>query len=75
MQCRYVNHTSQFQIIRIENTTSPLLERTVFPHAKVLFEAELGDYLEVHTGNPVSSILSDNIPCHRLADGADHSFF
>ena len=23
MRCRYVNHTSQFQVIRIEKTTSP----------------------------------------------------
>lgn len=72
MRCRYVNHTSQFQVIRIEKTTSPFLEKTLFPRTSTIFEAELGDHLEVHAGNPVSSILSDKIPCHRLADGADH---
>lgn len=37
------------------------------PHSKIVFEANQDDHLEIHSGNPISSILSDKIPCRRLA--------
>jgi hypothetical protein len=74
--CCYVNNTARFQIVRIADTeatrtatstTSGLVERTVLPYASILFEANLQDHLEVHTGNLMTSIHSDTIPCYQLA--------
>jgi len=45
---------------------SEFLERTVLPYAKVLFEANSHDQLQIHTGNFITSVLSDTIPCHQL---------
>ena len=64
--CCYVNHTAQFQIVRVATVSGDFIERTVLPHTKVLFEANLHDRLEVHTGNLITSILSDTIPCSQL---------
>lgn len=61
------------RLFGLKRSQAPFL-KTVFPRTRVTFEAELGDYLEVHAGNPVSSILSDKLPCHRLADGEDYLF-
>jgi hypothetical protein len=74
--CCYVNNTAQFQIIRLATTlsdpssglpSSGLIERTVLPYTSLLFEASSHDYLEVHTGNLMSAIHSDTIPCRQLA--------
>lgn len=73
IQCCYINHTAQFQIIRISSTESTFFEKTALPHAKIIFEAGPDDYLEIHTGNPICSILSDKISCHRLALKEEHS--
>ena len=64
--CCYVNHSAQFQIIRIAGAAHEFLERTVLPYAQVFFEAYSCDRLEVHTGNPITSIFTDTIPCHQL---------
>lgn len=72
IQCRYINNTGQFQIVRVANVSSSFLERTVMPYSRIVFEANQEDYLEVHSGNPISSILSDKIPCHRLAYQEEH---
>jgi hypothetical protein len=73
IQCCYINRTAQFQIIRISNTSSTFFEKTVLPHTRIIFEAAPDDYLEIHIGNPICSILSDKIPCHRLALKEEHS--
>ncbi|EKU96357.1 protein of unknown function DUF1830 [Leptolyngbya sp. PCC 7375] len=73
IQCCYINHTAQFQIVRITNITNDFFERVVMPHARVIFEAHQEDHLEIHTGNLISSILSDKIPCHHLAFQKDYS--
>ncbi|MBE9135680.1 DUF1830 domain-containing protein [Nodosilinea sp. LEGE 07088] len=73
IQCCYINRTAQFQIVRISSASSDFLERAVLPRTRLLFEADLDDYLEIHTGNPICSILSDKIPCHRLAHRKDHT--
>ncbi|MBE9067237.1 DUF1830 domain-containing protein [Leptolyngbya cf. ectocarpi LEGE 11479] len=72
IQCCYINHTEQFQIVRIPNATSNFFERVVMPYARIIFEAHHADHLEIHTGNLISSILSDKIPCHRLAFQEDY---
>lgn len=73
IQCCYINRTDQFQIIRISSPSSNFFEKAVPPHARIIFEAGADDYLEIHTGNPICSILSDKIPCHRLAHREEHS--
>lgn len=67
IQCCYINSTAQFQIVRVVNIASTFLERAVMPYTRFIFEADYNDYLEIHTGTPVSAILSDKIPCQHLA--------
>ena len=65
--CCYVNATSKIQIARSSNTGNWYFERVVFPGQRLVFEAPSQAVLEIHTGMMASSILSDNIPCDRLA--------
>lgn len=65
--CCYVNATSQIQIARITNVPNWYFERVVFPGQRLVFEAIPAALLEIHTGMMASAILSDTIPCHRLA--------
>ncbi len=71
--CCYVNATSQIQVARITNIENWYFERVVFPGQRLMFEALPQAQLEVHTGMMASAILSDTIPCERLAisDGND----
>ena len=65
--CCYVNATSNIQIARITNVPDWYFERVVFPGQRLMFEALPSALLEIHTGMMASSILSDTIPCQRLA--------
>ena len=65
--CCYVNATSQIQIARITNIPNWYFERVVFPGQRLVFEAEPQGILEIHSGMMASAILSDTIPCSRLA--------
>ena len=65
--CCYVNTTSQIQVARITNISNWYFERVVFPGQRLVFEALPAAMLEIHTGMMASSILSDTIPCARLA--------
>lgn len=65
--CCYVNATSQIQIARITNIANWYFERVVFPGQRLVFETLSGAMLEIHTGMMASAILSDTIPCERLA--------
>lgn len=65
--CCYVNATSKIQVARITNIPNWYFERVVFPGQRLLFEALPPAQLEIHTGMMASSILSDTIPCERLA--------
>lgn len=65
--CCYVNATSKIQIARITNVPDWYFERVVFPGQRLLFESVRVAQLEIHTGMMASSILSDTIPCRRLA--------
>lgn len=69
--CCYVNATSKIQIARITNIPNWYFERVVFPGQRLMFEALPEALLEIHTGMMASAILSDTIPCHRLALEAD----
>jgi hypothetical protein len=64
--CCYVNTTSQIQVARITNIDNWYFERVVFPGQRLIFEAPLSAYLEIHTGMMASAILSDRIPCQQL---------
>jgi len=65
--CCYVNVTSKIQVARVTNISDWYFERVVFPGQRLLFEAPGAAHLEIHTGMMASSILSDTIPCDRLA--------
>jgi hypothetical protein len=65
--CCYVNATSKIQIARITNIEHWYFERVVFPGQRLVFEAIPEAMLEIHTGMMASAILSDTIPCERLA--------
>jgi hypothetical protein len=65
--CCYVNVTSKIQVVRITNVPNWYFERVVFPGQRMVFEAIHEAQLEVHTGMMASAILSDTIPCERLA--------
>ena len=73
IQCCYVNTSTRFQIVRVANVSSSFLERMVMPQTRLIFEADRSDHLEIHTGSPISAILSDKIPCHRLVYQEEHS--
>ena len=65
--CCYVNATSRIQVVRITNISNWYFERVVFPGQRLVFESLPEGQLEVHTGMMASAILSDRIPCHKLA--------
>ena len=65
--CCYVNATSQIQVARITNIPNWYFERVVFPGQRLVFEASPNAILEIHSGMMASAILSDTIPCQRLA--------
>lgn len=67
--CCYDNHTFNFQIIRIVELPTFFFERVVCPGQQLVFEANLNSQLEVHSSSYISSVLSDTIPCCRLALG------
>ncbi|MGC1308792.1 MAG: DUF1830 domain-containing protein [Phormidesmis sp.] len=71
--CCYVNATSKIQIARVTNVPNWYFERVVFPGQRLLFEAVGSAMLEIHTGMMASAILSDTIPCRRLAVDAEDS--
>lgn len=65
--CSYINATNQIQIARITNVPNWYFERVVFPGQRLVFEAISYGILEIHSGMMASAILSDRIPCRRLA--------
>lgn len=69
--CCYVNATSKVQVARISNVPNWYFERVVFPGQRLMFEAVPDAQLEIHTGMMASAILSDTIPCERLAVDPD----
>lgn len=69
--CCYVNATSKIQIARITNVPDWYFERVVFPGQRLMFETVPKAMLEIHTGMMASAILSDTIPCERLAIDQD----
>ncbi len=71
--CCYVNATSKMQIVRVTNIQNWYFERVVFPGQRLMFEAALQALLEIHTGMMASAILSDTIPCERLAVDSEAS--
>lgn len=66
MVCYYQNQSDRIQVARISNVPGWYFERVVFPGQRLLFEAPIQAYLEIHTGNMVSAVQSDCIPCHQL---------
>ena len=69
--CCYVNASNQIQVARITNIPNWYFERVVFPGQRLIFESVPNGLLEIHTGMMASAILSDTIPCERLAINMD----
>ncbi len=65
--CCYVNATSKMQVARVTNIPNWYFERVVFPGQRLIFEAVPKALLEIHSGMMASAIISDTIPCERLA--------
>ncbi|MER3494491.1 MAG: hypothetical protein C4323_20865 [Mastigocladus sp. ERB_26_2] len=72
--CCYVNATCKIQVARISNIPNWYFERVVFPGQRLVFEAPVEAQLEIHTGMMASAILSDKIPCDRLALNEPNSY-
>jgi Domain of unknown function (DUF1830) len=64
--CSYRNETPAIQVIRITNIADWYFERVVFPGAWLLFEAVPQAQLEVYSGDGMSTLLADHIPCQTL---------
>lgn len=65
--CRYVNTTSQIQLIRITNIPGFFLEQAVWPSQHLMFVAVPTARLEVYTHEQVTAIAEDTIPCEQLS--------
>ncbi|BAY91806.1 MULTISPECIES: DUF1830 domain-containing protein [unclassified Tolypothrix] len=72
--CCYVNATSKIQVARISNIPNWYFERVVFPGQRLVFAAPKEAQMEIHTGMMASAILSDTIPCVRLAINEDGTY-
>ena len=70
--CSYTNTTESIQIARIVDLPNEYFERVVFPGVCLLFEAPAAAHLEIHTAAFFSAIVSDRIPCDRLAFPAEN---
>lgn len=66
ISCHYVNSTNQLQIIRTVNAPSGCFERVVLPGQQLTFQTTPEAFLEVHTYELCSSVLTDKIACSRL---------
>lgn len=66
ISCEYTNWTDSVQVIRISNIDGWYFERTVFPGQRTIFETVTQAVLEVNTGNMMTAVVSDRIPCLRL---------
>lgn len=65
ISCSYHNNTSKFQTIRISDTRC-YFERTIIAGQKIEFEAYPNAYLEIHSNENITMILSDKIICSQL---------
>lgn len=67
MLCHYQNTTSRIQIIRVaDERTTNFLERVVFPGQRLLFYALEDSRLQVYSGDAITSLLEETIPCQQL---------
>ncbi|NEQ21074.1 MAG: DUF1830 domain-containing protein [Microcoleus sp. SIO2G3] len=64
--CSYHNPSFDLQIARISNISHWYFERVVFPGDLLLFEAVAGATLEIYSGDDITTLLSDRIPCESL---------
>ncbi|PZO11290.1 MAG: hypothetical protein DCF25_19625 [Leptolyngbya foveolarum] len=66
ISCEYANLTESIQVIRISNIDGWHFERTVFAGQRLFFETVPEAVLEVSTGEMITAIVCDRIPCLRL---------
>ena len=64
--CYYTNNTECMQKVKI-NCADQLIEKIVFPHQRILFEAPAYAILEIYANNSAGKgILCQEIPCRNL---------
>jgi Domain of unknown function (DUF1830) len=68
----YTNTTESIQIAQIADLSNGYFERVIFPGVCLLFEVPTAAHLEIHMAAMVSAIVSDWIPCDRLAVLEEH---
>ena len=66
ISCEYTNSTDSVQVIRISNIDGWHFERTVFAGQQMAFETVPEAVLEVSTGELMTAVVCDRIPCLRL---------
>ena len=64
--CCYTNETNQLQIVRVANVSCGYFERTILPGQQLDFQTSAEAFLEIHTYELCSSVLTDRIACERL---------
>ena len=64
--CEYINQTDSAQVVRISNIDGWQFEKTVFPGQRVAFETVPEAVLEVCTGEMMTAVVCDRIPCLRI---------
>lgn len=64
--CRYRNPSAGLQIARISNIAYWYFERVVFPGDLLLFETVAEAILEIYSGDGITTLLADQIPCDHL---------
>ena len=64
--CRYANPSPNLQVVRIVNIPHWYFERVVFPHDCLLFAALFGAILEIYSGDGITMLRANSIPCDLL---------
>ncbi|MEM6434436.1 MAG: DUF1830 domain-containing protein [Cyanobacteria bacterium P01_D01_bin.115] len=64
--CRYANQSPHLQVVRIANIPHWYFERVVFSHDCLFFAAVPGAILEIYSGDSMTTLRADSIPCDRL---------
>ncbi|MEL6402188.1 MAG: DUF1830 domain-containing protein [Cyanobacteria bacterium J06626_4] len=64
--CRYANQSPTLQVVRITNIPHWYFERVVFSRDCLFFAAVPGAILEIYSGDNMTTLRADSIPCDRL---------
>ena len=66
IDCKYCNHESRIQIVRLSEPSWAYLEKVVMPNQSVYFRAPANALLEIHEATMAGSTHADTIPCAEI---------